>query len=142
MRQFTLFAVWVTAVLLLIGCASAAGADAPPGDKASLIAALEAAGATVEEGEAVMQPIFSVEGQILVVNGADVQVYEYQTGADMEEEAAQVSPDGSSTETTMITWIEPPHFYKSGKILALYVGSDEQIIGLLEQVLGPQFAGQ
>jgi hypothetical protein len=59
----------------------------------------------------------------------------------MEEEASQVTPEGGSIGTSMISWIDTPHFYKAGNILVLYVGSDEAILGLLEKVLGPQFAG-
>jgi hypothetical protein len=31
----------------------------------------------------------------------------------MEADATQVAPDGSSIGTTMVTWVEPPHFFKS-----------------------------
>jgi len=111
-------------------------------DQASLIAAIEAAGATVETGEPISQPFFSVEGNIIKVNGADVQVFEYESAEEMELESSQIAPDGSSNATTMITWVDTPHFYKSGRIIALYVGSDQTILSLLENVLGPQFAGR
>lgn len=35
-----------------------------------------------------------------------------------------------------------PHFYKAGRIIVLYVGSDETVLGLLEEILGSQFAGR
>lgn len=111
-------------------------------EQASLVAALEAAGAAVEPGETVMQAFFSPEGTIFKVNGADVQVFEYESAEAMENEASQVAPDGGSIGTTMVTWVDIPHFYKAGRIIVLYVGSDETVLGLLEQVLGPQFAGR
>lgn len=110
-------------------------------DQASLLAALQAAGATVETGDPISQPFFSVEGSTIKVNGADVQVFEYENAEEMELDSSQIAPDGSSNATTMITWIDTPHFYNSGRIIALYVGSDEAILGLLEKVIGPQFAG-
>jgi hypothetical protein len=58
----------------------------------------------------------------------------------MESDASQVTPEGGSIGTTMVTWMDAPHFYKAGHIIVLYVGSDETILGLLEQMLGPQFA--
>jgi hypothetical protein len=41
----------------------------------------------------------------------------------------------------MVSWMDTPHFYKTGKIIVLYVGSDTTVLELLEGVLGPQFAG-
>ena len=111
-------------------------------DKASLIAALQASGATVETGEPVSQAFFSPEGSIIKVNGADVQVFEYESAEAMENEASQVAPDGGSIGTTMVTWVDTPHFYKAGRIIVLYIGSDETVLGLLEKVLGTQFAGR
>jgi hypothetical protein len=111
-------------------------------DKASLLNALEASGATVEMGEAISQAFFSPEGNIIKVNDADVQVFEYESVEAMENEASQVAPDGGSIGTSMVAWVDVPHFYKAGRIIVLYVGSDEKIIGLLEKTLGPQFAGR
>ena len=111
-------------------------------DKAGLTAALQAVGATVETGELVSQAFFSPEGTIIKVNGADVQVFEYESVEAMEEEASQVTPDGDSIGTTMVTWVDTPHFYKAGRIIALYVGSDGMVLDLLEEALGPQFAGR
>ena len=111
-------------------------------DQASLVAALEASAATVETGEPVTQVFFSPEGSIIKVNGADVQVFEYESAEAMENEASQVAPDGGSIGTTMVTWVDTPHFYKTGRIIVLYIGSDETILNLLESVLGPQFAGR
>ena len=110
-------------------------------DQASFIAALEASGATVETGEPVSQPFFTPEGNGVKVNGTDVQVFEYESAEAMEAEASQVSPDGGSVGTSMVHWIDTPHFYKAGRIIVLYIGSDETVLGLLERILGPQFAG-
>ena len=143
-------------VLLLIiafvvsGCANNSKATAPAvtteplamEDKASLISALEASGATVETGEPVSQAFFSPEGSIIKVNGADVQVFEYESVDAMESEASQVAPDGGSIGTTMVSWMDTPHFYKTGRIIVLYVGSDKVVLDLLGKALGPQFAGR
>jgi len=111
-------------------------------DQASLIAALQTAGATVEVGDAISQEFFSPEGNIIKVNGADVQVFEYESADAMENESSQVAPDGGSIGTSMVSWMDTPHFYKTGRIIALYVGSDQTSLDLLEMVIGPQFAGQ
>ncbi len=136
-----LLVIWA---LMVSGCAKVATPTEPPAleNTASLIIALEAAGATVETGEPVSQVFFRPEGSIIKVNGADVQVFEYESAEAMESEASQVAPDGGSIGTTMVTWVDTPHFYKASRILALYIGSDETVLGLLQQVMGTQFAGR
>jgi hypothetical protein len=114
----------------------------PIGGHVEFVDTLRAAGANVEPTGPVTQPFFTPEGHILKVNGADVQVFEYENEEAMESEASQIAPDGGSTSTTMITWMDAPHFYKLGRIIVLYVGSDTAMLDLLEQVLGPQFAGR
>lgn len=136
--------------LIASGCGNAPNASAANAspesvmveDQASFVAALEAAGATVEDSEPVSQVFFSPEGNIIKVNGADVQVFEYPNAEAMQNEASQVAPDGGSIGTNMVMWMDAPHFYKAGRIIVLYVGSDEAVLSLLEQVLGPQFAGR
>jgi hypothetical protein len=143
----------VLASLLVTACggrASAAEPDANPAtsepaavtDRASLESALTSAGATVEQGDPVDQPFFAVPGQIIKVNGADVQVFEYETAEAMEADAAQVSEDGGSIGPNMLMWMAAPHFFKAGRILVLYVGDDQAISDLLKGALGSQFAGR
>ena len=136
--------------LMVSGCANAStptslAASPPPiavEDTAGLMAALQASGATVETGESITQDFFSPEGSIIKVNGADVQVFEYESAEAMENEASQVAPDGGSVGTSMMMWMDTPHFYKAGRILVLYIGSDQTILDLLEKAIGPQFAGR
>ena len=113
----------------------------PIGGHVEFVDALRAAGASVEPSEPITQPFFTPEGNILKVNGADVQVFEYESSEAMEAEASQVAPDGGSIGTTMVSWMDVPHFYKADRIIVLYVGSDTEILSLLEEILGPQFAG-
>lgn len=114
----------------------------PVVDLATLMDALRTAGVTVETGEAVEQVFFTVPGEIIKVNGADVQVFVYETAEAMEAEAAQVAEDGGSIGTNMVAWVEAPHFYKAGRMLVLYVGEDPAVQSVLEGILGPQFAGR
>jgi len=58
-----------------------------PLDLPCLIEALRASGATVESGEAVEQPFFSVAGRFVRVNGQDVQVFQYADEAGARREA-------------------------------------------------------
>jgi len=100
------------------------------------------AGAQVEFGDPIQQDFFSVAGRILKVNLAEVPVFEYPSAEAMEADAAQVSADGGSVGTRMITWMAPPHFFKSGQMLVIYVGDDAAVLDPLKVVLGEQFAGR
>jgi len=108
----------------------------------SLIDNLRANDATVyPEGE-IEQPFFSVTGVSIQVNGASVQVFEYNSAEDAVADASLVSLDGSSIGTSMPFWVDDPHFYYIERIIVLYVGDDPAIEELLESVLGSQFAGR
>ena len=114
----------------------------PVKDYVSFIDNLRAKGATVEPAGEVEQPFFSVKGNIIKVNGEDVQVFEYPSADAAKKEADTVGPDGSSFPTIQISWIAPPHFYRTEKIIVLYVGSTRSSKDLLESLLGKQFAGR
>lgn len=114
----------------------------PTEAQASLMNALQEAGAQVELGDPIEQIFFSVPGRILKVDEADVQVFEYESPEAMETDAAQVAPDGGSVGTSMVTWMATPHFFKSGRMIVLYVGDDAAVLDLLERALGEQFAGR
>ncbi len=110
-------------------------------DYDSFLANLKSTGISVETGERVSQPFFTPLGQVIKLNGEDVQVFEYVSKEEAFQEVMQVSADGSSVGTTMITWIDSHHFYQSGKIIVLYVGNTPEVIEFLTEVLHPQFAG-
>ena len=114
----------------------------PTEGQASLMNDLQSAGMDVEMGDTVEQPFFAVNGRIIKVNNADVQVFEYQSAEEMEADAVQVSADGGSVGTSMISWMATPHFFKSGSVLVLYVGDDITILEALKNILGEQFAGR
>ena len=111
-------------------------------DLNTLVATLTAAGLTVETGESVTQPFFTVQGQTLKINGQDVQVFAYDTAQAMEAEASQIAPDASTIGTNMPSWMSDPQFYKLGNMLILYVGQDQKILDILSGIFGQQFAGR
>lgn len=111
-------------------------------DHASLLNKLRVAGVSVEPAGTVEQPFLSVSGKMIKVHGEDVQIFEYSSSTAMETETARIAPDGSGAGTRKIFWAAPPHFYKQGKVLVLYVGDNGKVKKILEAILGRQFAGQ
>lgn len=116
-----------------------AGSTSAVTDRASLVAALKAAGLTVSDGDKIEQPFLSVAGQTLKVNGQTMQSFEYADSSALAQDAAKISPDGQIA-TMMITWVEQPHFYKAGRLLVIYPGSDQAVLSALGTVLGSPFA--
>ncbi len=117
-----------------------------------LIAQLKAAGAKIVPGTSLNQPFMAVGGRTLTVNGEQIQVYEYASVSDADRQAAAISSDGSSfttissngvpTGATQVDWIKPPHLYKAGRLIVIYIGTNDSLIHLLEGVVGKQFAGK
>ena len=122
----------------------------PVKDYVSLVDNLRAAGATVDPAGTESADFLAPESQWLTVNGEDIQAFEFGSAEEADAAAGGVSATGSSIVTTMadgtqsatmVTWVAPPHFYKAGKLIVLYVGCDGDVIDVLRETVGPQFAG-
>ena len=115
-------------------------------DYTKLVTVLRTAGATVVAAGTVSQPFLSVQGRVIKVDGEPVQVYEYASSDEVKAAATHISPDGSTfttpgSSTTIVDWVMPPHLYKDGRLIVIYVGTNSKVMQLLAHVLGRQFAG-
>lgn len=107
-----------------------------------LVKNLQAQGAIVAlTREKVSQPFFSVASRVIKVNGQDIQVFEYTQASKADSEAKRVSSNGLSIGTTKPSWLSTPHFFKTEKLIVLYVGDDQTALRILQSTLGNQFAG-
>jgi len=123
----------------------------PVADYSTLLRYLRDSGASIEEeGEVSWSFFYDVEGRRVTVNESTIEVYEYANAEAMEAEASCVSPDGFGITKEwgdgnglgkQVSWINPPHFYKAGRIIVFYCGDNDSISSLLGNALGTQFAG-
>ena len=114
----------------------------PPKEYARLIGKLRAQGALVKStNERVRQPFFLVSGRIIKVNNENIQVFEYSNPATTDSQAKRVSPDGKTIGNSKPSWMSTPHFFKSQKLIVIYVGDDQTVLRILQAELGNQFAG-
>ncbi len=120
--------------------------DGPVKDYVSQVDNLRAAGATVDPAGTESADFFAPQGQLLTVNGERVETFEFASAEEGDAAAGGVSATGSSIVTTMadgtqrasmITWVAPPHFYRAGKLIVLYVGCDGDVIDVLRETVGP-----
>lgn len=107
-----------------------------------LVKRLRANGANAKlTAERVRQPFFSIPGRIININDEGVQVFKFANASAAEAQAKGVAPDGMTIGTSKPAWMAPPHFFKSGKLIVLYVGANQSILQVLQTTLGSQFAG-
>lgn len=112
-------------------------------DYPTLIAAIQSRGVLVEPVEEIPaeSSSFSVPTKVISVGGTDVQVFEFASESDATAASLTISKDGTEIGTSIIRWMDTPHFYTNGKLIVLYVGQNPEIVNLLESFLGKQFAG-
>ena len=153
-----LFALSIGALLLTssaaISCSPRAGQNASEGGSVegrldhqpSFVDRLRSRGLTVEVDDYVRQPFLKVRGVVLRISGGslkemtEIQLFEYEDADAALSDAKRIGPEGSP-EGTHIDWLGPPHFFRSGRIIVLYVGRDDAVVKLLTELLDPQFAG-
>ena len=109
-------------------------------DLASLMKALRSYGLKVRVMGAIESPLLPGRGTALIVNEADVQVFEYVDNNAVQAALAMINPDGSLVDVD-IDWDGSPHFYQSGRIIALYIGDNDPVTRALTKALGTQIAG-
>jgi hypothetical protein len=143
MSKYIKFSIFSILVLVIAACGSQAAGPAAdkPLDLDGLTSALAEQGAAVTENGTVLQPFFEPEGQVLSINGQDVQVFEFASQEAALEAAGTIAADGGSVGTSMMAWMDTPHFFQSGRLILLYVGSDGATLDLLSAAAGPQIAG-
>ena len=146
MQRLALSVTLLASAAILVSCA--ASQDDGESETASvvtydeLVAALRDNGSAVESLDPISQPFFVPEGRVISVDGSEVQVFEYPNEEDSRLAAGTISSDGGSIGTSMVSWVEAPHFFRTGNLIVLYVGEEDAIIEALEVVLGPQIAGR
>ena len=122
----------------------------PVKDYVSLVDNLRATGATVDPAGTKPADFLAPEKQLLTVNGEDIQAFEFGSAEEADAAAGGVSATGTSIVkpmadgtqmVSMVDWFAPAHYYKAGKLIVLYVGCDSDVIDVLQETMGPQFAG-
>jgi uncharacterized protein YggE len=119
---------------------SPTGETATPLAKVTTLSDLEATlrsfGASVQPAGAIQQPFIPVAGQVLLVNGAEIQVFEFQDAASRQAASDSVSAAENVLSTTFPGNISKPNIWAQGQIIVMYFGEDQSTINLLNNTLG------
>jgi hypothetical protein len=106
-----------------------------------LVTNLRSAGATVQiptDNSSVNRD--SSKGEEVVVNGEDVQIFEYKDDkAAADAVVRRTVLDNASAYRNNVTR-SGPHIYKAANVVAQYLGDDSTIMNLLESVLGKEIS--
>jgi hypothetical protein len=133
----------IFAALAVSSCAANSLGPSELASTDALVRALQQQGATVARAAALPQsayPFFSVGPRRIVVNGADVQVFEYANATRANSDASRISPTGTPIGQSQISWMDTPNFYKRDRLIVLYVGHSPDVMKPLEAILGAPFA--
>ena len=86
-------------------------------------------------------------GRIYDLGGGEtLELHAYPDAAAAAQMAAGVAPDGGSVtdaagERIAVVWMGTPHVFRSGPLIAVYVGNTPATLGAMVEALGPPFAG-
>ncbi len=151
MKRYYKIILFLLCDLVALTACSQQASSSPVMDYKLLVKKLQAAGTPVAYAGNVSQSFMNAQGQLITIHGEQVEVYEYATADDADKQASTISSDGSTfttkslfglnTSATTVDWVKPPHFYKQGRLIVLYVGTNNAIMQLLSHVLSKQFAG-
>jgi len=105
-------------------------------DTQALISSLQASGAQVSRVETIQETFFPISGEVLNIDGASVQVFEFPNETERQAVSRWIAEDGSSIGTVMIDWASPPRIWATGRLIVIYVENDQTVFEKLTEILG------
>ena len=137
------------ALLLLSGCGAAANLDGLE----QFNATLTEAGYTVIQDGPLNEDIFTGERYRFLLNENEdlsVTVYVYESADKAANEATGIDEGGCGLNLTdslgrskgvEVSWVSEPHFFLYEDMIVQYVGTDVDLLEVLQQICGEQIAG-
>jgi hypothetical protein len=117
--------------------------DAPVDTAIGFAEALRERGISAMVGElnAKAQPIFprGVPSMITVDEGS-MQVYVYGDEETAQADAGAIAQNADTVRGKKVAWVGSPHFYGLGKMIVVYLGSNDAILETLDELAGAPFA--
>ena len=102
-----------------------------------LIDELTAQGVTVEVAGEVQDPDLVLKGLMLMVNGQEVQVYQYESEQAAAERADEIAEGVTGTELDALLTPQT-YVFHDADLIVLYSGGSEDVYGALAAVLGQE----
>ena len=136
--------VALSLAVLSAGACGGGGDERGPRDQ-DVIASLQ------DGGLKLVGPTFEPVGPLGVASTAyrigedEVHLYRFPSDERAREAAAGIAADGymivTKSGAVQADWSAPPHWFRAGREIVLFLGTDEDVLDALEDAAGPQFAG-
>jgi len=144
LRRILLVAVAALSIIA-VACSGGGSGDIEPAESyTSLSAALEAGGMKIGgqiDNNPLFARLFSVQGIEMTASGQEILAFEFESIEVAEEQAALVSEDGYGIGLKYVNWVDEPKFFKNGKMIVIYDGTQSLVIDTLVAAMGDIFAG-
>jgi hypothetical protein len=95
-----------------------------------------------KENKFLFSDVFSVPGIEITASGQELLAFEFATIEEAEAQAALVSEDGFGIGLKYINWIDTPQFFRNGRMIVIYDGSQSLVTDTLITSMGERFAGE
>jgi hypothetical protein len=89
----------------------------------------------------VSQPLFPIGGTLINTGTDVIHIYEFPTRTGALDFEGLISSDGRKIGGKNLRWSNHAHFFRKDSLIILYIGIDRDLVRVLEDVAGPQFAG-
>lgn len=134
------------AVLAALGLGAGCGGQAPrPAQQEDVAAALRQRGISLQARDSASSGVLGVTPAVYRTAGGELEVFRFSSSRAARTAAARVRPDGYTIVTDgkslAVDWAEPPHWFRSGDEVVLYLGTSPRLLEALDAIAGPQFAG-
>lgn len=77
------------------------------------------------------KPLLGGRSRVLEIDGEQVRTYSYASAAELEQDARQISADGMTVGGQPQVWRGPATFYRTERLIVLYVGRNEELLAVL-----------
>ncbi len=137
--------VQVLSLAVTAACSSSRvnGPTSEIGNSSQLAAALRAKSlsvSTLGQTSAGTNGYLSVGSIDLKVGDDLVKVFEYSNTRQADADASLIDSEGQFGPRLHIGWISAPNFYKHGQIIVLYLGCSNEIVEILNDLMGQAIA--
>lgn len=85
---------------------------------------------------------FTGESVMAEIKGEPYRFFRYETAEAAQADRATISVDGKEIGGKKMSWDGPVHIFFLNKRIVIYVGSNADALSTIEQVFGPQIAGE
>jgi hypothetical protein len=139
MSKFQLAAIILQTILHSFALASCKQSSPSPTEIENLLnleTSLERSGVNIQRGGTTPIDLFGIEGQILILDEGEIEVYEFPSIGERELISSKVTADGMAVDGATILWETKPAIWESGSLIVVYWGYDGGVFLLMSSLLG------